>query len=123
MRYCTICKAKFTRTNHLVRHLRTHYKHGEELKCVDCNMQFDKISDLVNHCQEHNGETEIVKIEIEPSIDFEEDGLTEHTNKTEKRFECNFCGKIVTTHMGLQIHMRKHTGKNLATCEVLVFFF
>ncbi|KAG5885376.1 hypothetical protein JTB14_023763 [Gonioctena quinquepunctata] len=41
---------------------------------------------------------------------------TEETNKA--MFECKECSKVMTTYIGLKIHMRRHTGADLSTCTL-----
>lgn len=33
-------------------------------------------------------------------------------------YECKFCYKVLTTSMGMKIHLRRHTGRDLYDCQV-----
>lgn len=141
LRTCHICQAKFTRTNHLIRHMKIHNKGSAEMKhiCVECGMGFDKMHSLMKHKKEHTldnkGDTKMditeVDIKTEPMKEDDSDSskngfVQEENNKTvrkNKRFECKFCNKVMTTSIGLSIHMRRHTGHNLANCEVSTLFY
>ncbi|XP_050501833.1 zinc finger protein 852-like [Diabrotica virgifera virgifera] len=41
------------------------------------------------------------------------------TEKDKATYECKECSKVMTTYIGLKIHMRKHTGTDLATCNIM----
>lgn len=140
LRSCHICQAKFTRTNHLVRHMKTHNKVGGEMKhiCVECGMGFDRAHLLIKHKKEHKVESNSQNIKMEvaendikteqmqpENPDMSANGIVQGASEVgdDSRFECKFCGKVLTTHMGLRIHMRRHTGRNLANCEVRILLF
>lgn len=139
---CQICQAKFTKTNHLVRHMKIHNK-NDSLKhtCKECGANFPNSYLLIRHKKVHNkkadessaAESKDVNIKTENNDNASEklgssnaisNGIFEELDSTKMNigddgmFPCNFCGKVLTTHMGLRIHMRRHTGHNLAKCEV-----
>lgn len=140
LRSCHICQAKFTRTNHLVRHMKTHSKGVGEMKhiCVECGMGFDRVHFLIKHKKEHNLESNSQSIKMEDTehdvkleqaqledCDMSANGIVQGLEgasevNNDNRFECKYCGKVLTTHMGLRIHIRRHTGRNLANCEVSI---
>lgn len=59
-------------------------------------------------------------VKKENSVSEGENGNAEEGHD-ENKFPCKFCGKVLTTSIGLRIHMRRHTGNNLAECEVSLF--
>lgn len=92
-------------------------------------MEFKTNKSLVAHKREHKSEN-AVKTEEEMDVDKggeevkKENSVTEEENgipgenRDENKYPCKYCGKILTTSIGLRIHMRRHTGNNLAECEV-----
>ncbi|KAK4879195.1 hypothetical protein RN001_007341 [Aquatica leii] len=57
LRSCHLCQAKFTRTNHLRRHIETHNKSNvtsTNYICIECGATFTKACYLINHKKEHN---------------------------------------------------------------------
>ncbi|XP_030765393.1 zinc finger protein 189-like [Sitophilus oryzae] len=210
MRYCPLCSSKYTRTNHLVRHMKKHDKSGHKKKCKICSEKFSITMDLFNHMKMHIEEVEkkhkidldrdiILEIKSEKyetvsndqnnldgdtpceqnefteevitkedgdifeqkaitkdddsadllplsQFPFSDDDVDRDNNDVEnysseskndcfaeqpkrKRgrprkkepttlYECKECSKVLTTYYGLRVHMRKHTGAELASCNV-----
>nr|CAH7748700.1 unnamed protein product [Callosobruchus chinensis] len=50
---CLFCDAKYTRTNHLMKHLSTHDKPGVSHPCEQCDQTFEAAQDLYHHTKEH----------------------------------------------------------------------
>lgn len=40
------------------------------------------------------------------------------SKKDHTLYECKECNKILTTYSGLKVHLRRHTGSDLAKCKV-----
>ncbi|XP_001809587.2 zinc finger protein ZFP2 [Tribolium castaneum] len=147
LRSCHLCNAQFTRTHHLIRHMKTHVKGGDTGHvCGECGMSFMKLSHLLSHKKTHKGDKSDegesgqqstaadnnsdcdndITLEInEDEDDDDDDALEEYfkpKTKTSKKdkgtYECKFCFKIMTTFVGLKIHMRRHTGSDLAKCKL-----
>ncbi|CAH1100518.1 unnamed protein product [Psylliodes chrysocephalus] len=53
LKYCLFCDAKYTRTNHLIRHLGTHDKPGLKHPCENCDKTFDAAAELFRHSKVH----------------------------------------------------------------------
>ncbi|XP_060518898.1 zinc finger protein 84-like isoform X2 [Cylas formicarius] len=53
MRYCPICPLKYSRTNHLVRHMKKHDKEGLKHQCPFCSEKFAITGELFKHKQSH----------------------------------------------------------------------
>lgn len=216
MRYCPICPAKYTRTNHLMRHMKSHDRPGKKQPCKICAQKFSLTTELYKHMKIHieeaeknskqdsekekiiievkkekyddvtveepkeiekhlqdqndkeeeieNGQKnddsedklnllEIVKSKELDSMDIplsqfpfsddddnaidnddgfgneddtDKDFVVEKEKKRRGRppgkkdgtlYECKECNKILTTYCGLRIHMRRHTGADLAKCK------
>ena len=152
LRSCHMCNAQFTRTHHLIRHMKTHVKSDAGHVCAECGRSFMKLSHLLSHKKTHksdeksdegengqqsasaeiqsDGDNEEVTLEIhdedDEDEDEEEDDVLEEyfkpkarpTKKDKVTYECKYCYKIMTTFVGLKIHMRRHTGSDLAKCKV-----
>ncbi|CAH1127829.1 unnamed protein product [Ceutorhynchus assimilis] len=190
LRYCPVCPAKYSRTNHLMRHINNHDKTDGQYSCKLCNETFSLCGDLYRHMKVHLNKVEKklekseldIKIEIikDESTNAEKENIIEGEDekltldeliaekdtedsmdiplsqfpfsdnddnfddsisnedeeemalvvKQEKRprgrppskkdstlYECKHCRKILTTHAGLKLHLRKHTGIDLAQCK------
>ncbi|XP_018333383.2 zinc finger protein 883-like isoform X2 [Agrilus planipennis] len=51
---CDICSASFTKTDHLVRHMRVHnVEENQKYVCIECGAEFAKSYDLSIHKKEH----------------------------------------------------------------------
>lgn len=125
---CFICKSKFTRTNHLIRHLGTHDKSNFEHSCNDCEFKTTVACEMHHHIKIHNKSdvdcnvnTTKMKNHTDNDDDDDDDESLEKLNEKNKDkalYECKECSKVMTTYVGLQIHMRRHTGNGLVSCNV-----
>lgn len=124
---CQICQGKFTKRNHLIRHLKVHdKKDGINYTCDVCDKQLCSSYLLAKHKKEHAETVKTEELVDEPEkIGENSNGVTvdgEQTTGYSKMenglYECNFCKKLLSTPLGLRTHLRRHTGKNLARCEV-----
>lgn len=176
MRHCLFCDAKYTRTNHLIRHINTHDKPGLTHPCENCDKTFTAAAELYKHSREHEekedddikqeeveiknemntnnenntntteNQIEIIEVgddhndvfndfpfsddEDDDDVDGADDDFltaikkdkTNKTKKTEEKdkalYQCKECTKVMTTYLGLKIHMRRHTGADLSFCKV-----
>lgn len=193
---CLFCDAKYSRTNHLLRHINTHNKPGLIHSCESCDKTFTEAAALYHHNKEHEEIEHSIKekeIKIEREIKTEKPELFDNINKEDKKYEndiitekdqeitqysdqddnncfndfapsdggddskgsdedftialegkktkgrkkkkvksedgqqdkdktlyeCKECSKVMTTYLGLKIHMRKHTGADLSTCNIM----
>lgn len=64
MKQCLFCDAKYTRTNHLMRHVITHDKPGVKHPCEHCEKTFEAAADLFKHSKIHE-EPQIKKVKLE----------------------------------------------------------
>lgn len=127
---CQTCQSTFTKRNHLIRHMRLHNKDdGVQSVCKTCDKTFFSVYLFEKHKREHtenlqieNNGQELDKPESTPenSNGMEEgsDEVKESCVPRKGAFECNFCQKTLNTALGLKTHMRRHTGNNLAKCQV-----
>ncbi|XP_050307631.1 zinc finger protein 420-like [Anthonomus grandis grandis] len=53
MRYCPLCPLKYSRTNHLMRHMKDHDETGKKHSCKICAERFSHCSNLFKHMKEH----------------------------------------------------------------------
>lgn len=129
---CQVCNTKFTKRNHLARHMKVHGKKDEtKYACDQCDEKFCSNYLLTKHKNEHaeelKGENSDEKMEDSETVG-ESNGVEENLDEQLKLkacfnpesglYECGFCKKLLSTLLGLRIHMRRHTGDNLAKCEV-----
>lgn len=89
-------------------------KDASKHACDECDEKFYSGYLLAKHKREHADEAQENE---EKKGEFEE-GELRNGKEEGGLFECNFCKKLLGTPLGLRIHMRKHTGVNLARCEV-----
>ncbi|KAF5269165.1 hypothetical protein FQR65_LT02465 [Abscondita terminalis] len=77
LRSCHLCQAKFTRTNHLRRHIETHNKSNLNTTsyiCIECGATFTKACYLINHKREHQVPRDDFKKETEAEFDSAQNG-------------------------------------------------
>lgn len=123
--------------------MKTHMKGDAGHVCTECGMSFLKLSHLLSHKKTHKGADEgegqqstsaennsdcdnEITLEINEDDDEQEDDMLEEyfkpktktVKKDKGRYECKYCFKVMTTFVGLKIHMRRHTGSDLAKCKV-----
>lgn len=133
---CHICKLKFTKRNHLLRHLKVHNKNDNiEYVCNTCDKTFCSIYLLEKHKSEHPENSQVIddneqKLDKPESVSENSNDLEEESDEQKESckphkgaFECNFCQKTLNTALGLKIHMRRHTGNNLAKCQVSAVYY
>lgn len=104
---------------------------NKSYKCSHCDMKFSRQHLLLKHQRELHLEVLLqenseIKMEVpddeedEDDEEFEEDELEEDEDglkqNTKKEYPCDYCEKVLITSLGLKIHRRKHTGKNLYEC-------
>ena len=82
---CDICNRRFTVSNHLARHKRTHTKE-KPYGCDVCNKRFIRSDDLRKHQRSHTGE---------------------------KPYECFVCNKRFSQSSNLSRHKLTHIGNEL----------
>ncbi|XP_019757245.1 zinc finger protein 91 isoform X3 [Dendroctonus ponderosae] len=58
VRYCPVCPSKYTRTNHLMRHMKSHDKPGRKHSCKICGDRFSQTCSLYRHIKVHIDEAE-----------------------------------------------------------------
>lgn len=54
VKQCLFCDAKYTRTNHLMRHIISHDKPGLKHPCEHCDKTFKAAADLFKHSRTHD---------------------------------------------------------------------
>lgn len=131
--------------------MKTHMKGDKGHICGECGRSFLKLSHLLSHKKVHKSDDKVGDVEngqggeqstaTNDNSDCDyveeldgndgEDGddiineyfkpKTKVSKKEKGRFECKFCFKVMTTFVGLKIHMRRHTGADLAKCKVTNF--
>lgn len=96
-------------------------KDNMKYTCDVCDKKLCSSYLLAKHKSEHAEENADDAKTVGESSDgmVEEGDEIKECNKAENGlYECNFCKKLLSTSLGLRIHLRRHTGKNLARCEV-----
>lgn len=128
---CQVCQSNFTKRNHLMRHMKVHSKKDNvKYVCSLCDKTFCSSYLLEKHRSEHtenlqnkNNEEKLDDVEnmAESLNELGTSELSKECYKTENgMYECNVCKKTLNTSLGLRIHMRRHTGNNLARCQVRI---
>lgn len=71
MKHCLFCDARYTRTNHLMRHVVSHDKPGVKHPCEHCDKMFEAAADLFKHSKMHD-ESELEKVILGQEKNIEE---------------------------------------------------
>lgn len=126
---CHVCQMKFTKRNHLVRHMQVHAKEENvQHVCDICDKTFCSIYLLEKHKSEHteqSGEDKAEKSDETETVGDNSDGVEKENEQIKEcyksengTYECTICKKSLSTDVGMRIHMRRHTGNNLSKCQV-----
>lgn len=105
---CDLCGKTFNSTGSLTEH-----------KVEEHNLENDSINDVSKENESVN--ESINSPDFGSSISHTASGRRVKKSKPELEpavYECRECKKVLSTLSGLQIHQRRHTGKDLAPCYV-----
>ncbi|GJQ83595.1 hypothetical protein Trydic_g10940 [Trypoxylus dichotomus] len=119
---CHLCQEKFSKSN-LLKHLRTVHKTdiaSNSYACDECDLTFPKAYLLSGHIKNHNKQitNDVAADNVNISMS---DNLSNEENRSKSdmdKYECKFCSKVLATHVGLKLHMRRHIDNNLHMCHV-----
>ncbi|KAK3760725.1 hypothetical protein RRG08_009360 [Elysia crispata] len=125
---CDKCRKSFSSSNGLDHHKLTHSGEGP-FTCDLCGKRFRHKAHLENHCVTHLGlkshQCEICGLayftkkemyghqKIHPNKDD-----AKGTLKRKLSLYCEICGKIYHSQVGLDTHLKQHSGEKPFTCEV-----
>ncbi|XP_045470848.1 zinc finger protein 492-like isoform X1 [Harmonia axyridis] len=94
---CEICTKCFNRKDHLNQHLKLHLKSSDEM-CDICFKPFHRADHLAKHKASKHG--------IGPKV------------TSDKRYECDICQKSFTTEKYRDVHVKGHQGIKKYPCKV-----
>jgi hypothetical protein len=119
---CAECGMSFMKLSNLLSHKKMHKSDSGEKSDDGENGQQSTAADNNSDC---DNEITLEINEDDDDDEDEEDALDEYfkpktksSKKDKGTYECKYCFKIMTTFVGLKIHMRRHTGSDLAKCKV-----
>ena len=116
------CGLKFSRSNHLVVHIRRHHTMERPFKCnyKDCESKFATSGELKSHKNIHTG-VKTFKCDYEGcKYRCSQYGNLISHNRTHtglKPFKCDICGKTFSQAGSLTIHKRIHTNYKPYACD------
>ena len=107
--FCEECGKRFSKSNHLITHLRTHSVE-KPYCCQECGKSFPDSSHLTYHMRTHSGEKPYCCQQCGKRFS-QSSNLTTHmrTHFGEKRYCCQECGKSISHANTLMTHMRSHS--------------
>lgn len=116
-RKCAVCSKVFTRSNNLVKHMRSHS--GENpYACSECDKRFSQKFDLNRHLLTHTGEKPY-SCEHCSYTCAQRSTLNQHltTHTGHKPHSCDVCGKSFARSRNLNQNKLTHTGEKKYKCE------
>ncbi|XP_071948877.1 uncharacterized protein [Antedon mediterranea] len=111
---CENCGEKFQDQSTLKKHLRSKHKQKKSYECEYCAKTFSNNYNLKRHTRIHTEKND-VKLTDETKSQISKIHLLKQD--TEKRFECENCGKSFVNGSSLKKHMRIHTGETPYQCD------
>lgn len=90
--------------------------------CKFCGLVLKTEKSLVHHEQGHINLSKSSSQDenIDANVDSGQNSNDCSKNTSEDgSFRCKYCDKVLKTLIGLKIHSRRHTGKNLHVCNVI----
>ncbi|GJQ86443.1 hypothetical protein Trydic_g10350 [Trypoxylus dichotomus] len=88
--------------------------------CDECGITFPKAYLLSKHMKEHKNRI-LDDAGGDDVSEYLKDSFSNGENQDKSdndKYECKFCSKVLSTYVGLKIHVRRHTGSNLHACDV-----
>lgn len=92
---CKICFRSYGTKQRLREHEKTHdpnYIHVNKHQCEECGQTYKYRAQLKKHLLKHKG--------------------------LDVKYDCNVCGKVVTTKKSFTNHMKIHTGEKSSVCDI-----
>ncbi|XP_053691389.1 zinc finger protein OZF-like [Sabethes cyaneus] len=103
---CTLCGSSFAQKTHLQVHAATHI--GQPYKCSKCPATYRSERFLLRHEQFH-----LPPEERNNALIFEQKS---YKSTTQKKFICEYCGKIFNNQATYVVHTRMHTKEKPYNC-------
>ncbi|CAH0557337.1 unnamed protein product [Brassicogethes aeneus] len=145
---CSDCSEKFAKAADLMQHRKIHevndndaqvkeeylledFSENIQIEVEELNESKTDTEDNKDNKEDNNGDaTDMFYDGFDASDPSEEEDdkddvlfkVNTRKERPEKKdkaiYECKECSKIMTTYVGLKIHMRRHTGDDLAVCKL-----
>lgn len=117
---CSICKKTYAIEVSMIRHKKQHTSRIHD--CEYCNESFETKAELINHVENlHKNELRSFGCNRCSKVFFLESMLTSHSlthnstkvieTKIDRKFQCQFCPKALSSKHFLRDHIRAHTGE------------
>ncbi|XP_053382145.1 uncharacterized protein LOC123540079 [Mercenaria mercenaria] len=118
---CVVCMQCFSRTDHVVRHMRSQHSEYDMYKCDQCDEEFEKANEMVTHSVIHipqNDDAESSRV-VTVFTDAEKEYISISSQESGKpQYSCRKCNQTFRRPYQAREHINFHTGEKPFKCSI-----
>lgn len=122
---CVVCLQYFTRTDHVVRHMRSQHLDLDIYKCDQCDEEFEKANEIVSHSMIHVQQTDDIEEKILTALtDVEKEYISVRAQDSGRpQYDCTKCNQTFKKPYQAREHVNFHTGEKPYKCGQCVMAY
>jgi hypothetical protein len=116
---CVVCLQNFSRSDHVVRHMKSQHCDMDLFKCDECDEEFEKVNEMVTHSLIHIPQPGYASEKYTLFTDAEKEFIAISTHETGKQqYNCIKCNVIFRRPYQAREHINFHTGSKPYKCNL-----